>query len=53
MFLEEFMSTDLQRQTKRVFKAAYRKPVLITRQRGEGAVMMSKKHYAKLIKNQK
>lgn len=52
MFLKEFGSTMLQRQIDKVFQVAYKQPVLITRQNMEGAVLMSKKHYAKLIKNQ-
>ena len=50
MFLQEFQSTDLQRNIGRVLKVVYKKPVLITRQRGEGFVMLSKKEYARLVK---
>lgn len=50
MFLKEFKSTDLQRDTAKVFKAAYRHPVIINRQKKEPVVMMSKKEYAKLVK---
>lgn len=50
MFLTEFGSTELQRDIAKVLKVVYKKPVLITRQRGEGFVMMSKKEYAKLVK---
>lgn len=52
MFLEEFGSTELQRDVAKVFKAAYKKPIYITRQKKEGVVMLSKKEYAKLVKNQ-
>lgn len=50
MFLKEFQSTDLQRDTANVFKAAYRNPVIINRQKKEPVIMMSKKEYAKLVK---
>ena len=52
MFLQEIGSTVLQRQVDKVFKLAYKKPIYITRQNKEGVVMLSKKEYAKLVKNQ-
>lgn len=53
MFLKEFGSTEFLRDPQRIYKAAYRKPVIITRQNKEGLVMMSKKEYAKLVKSSK
>lgn len=49
MFLKEFQSTDLQRDTANVFKAAYLNPVIINRQKKEPVIMLSKKAYAKLV----
>ena len=49
MFLKEFNSTDMQREPAKVFAAANKEPVIITRQAHEGVVMMSKKEYAKLV----
>lgn len=50
MFLQEFNSTQLQRDADTVFKAAYKKPILVTRQAREGVVVLSKKEYARLVK---
>ncbi len=50
MFLQEFNSTQLQRESATVFKVAYRKPIRITRQGDHGVVMMSEKEYIKLLK---
>ena len=50
MFLPEFNSTDIQRNTQSVFKAIKKGPIIITRQGDEGAVMMTKKDYSKLVK---
>lgn len=53
MFLQEFNSTDLQRSADTVFKAAYKKPIIVTRQGKQSVVVLSKKEYAKLIKESK
>ena len=50
MFLQEFNSTTLLRDTGKVYKAAYKKPIMITRQNDEAVIMMSKKKYADLMK---
>jgi len=50
MFLPEFNSTQLQRQTDFVFMAIQNGPILINRMGKEGAVMLSKKDYAALVK---
>ena len=50
MFLPEYNSTQLQRDAKVVFDAASKEPIIINRQGSNGAVMMSKKEYAKLVK---
>ena len=55
MFLEEFSSTEMQRKADDVFNAAYKKPILIRRQKRHGktmddVVMMSKEEYAELLK---
>ena len=50
MFLPEFNSTQLQRNAAEVFEAAQKEPILITRMGGDGAVMLSKKDYAALVK---
>lgn len=50
MFLQEFNSTQLQRESAMVFKAAYRKPVRVTRQGDHGVVVMSEREYKKLLK---
>ena len=50
MFLPEYNSTQLQRDAKVVFDAAAKEPIVINRQASDGAVMMSKKEYAKLVK---
>ena len=50
MFLPEYNSTQLQRDAKVVFDAAAKEPIVINRQACDGAVMMSKKEYAKLVK---
>lgn len=53
MFLPEYNSTTMQRHPAVVFDAALKQPVIITRLKHEGVVMLSKKEYAKLVKNQK
>lgn len=53
MFLPEYNSTKMQREPAIVFNAALKEPVIITRMSHESVVMLSKKQYAKLIKNQK
>jgi prevent-host-death family protein len=50
MFLPEINSSLAQRDMKRLFRMAYKKPVLLTRQNKEDVVVMSKKHYEKLVK---
>jgi len=50
MFLKEINSSVAQRQIGKLFAAAYRSPVLLTRQNHEDVVVMSKVRYAKLIK---
>lgn len=50
MFLKEISSSVAQRQICKLFNAAYRAPVLLTRQRYEDVVVMNKAKYAKLIK---
>jgi PHD/YefM family antitoxin component YafN of YafNO toxin-antitoxin module len=50
MFLQEFNSTQFQRNADKVFSAAYKKPIQINRQGKQGVVMMSKAEYAKLVK---
>jgi len=53
MFLPEFNSTDMQRNPQAVFKAIKEGPVVINRQGNDGAVMMSKADYVKLVKGGK
>lgn len=50
MFLPEYTSTQLQRDTKNVFDAANKEPVIVTRMGSDSVVMISKKAYAKLVK---
>lgn len=50
MFLQEINSSVAQRSIGKLFKMAYKKPTLLTRQRHEDVVVISKKHYAKLLK---
>lgn len=50
MFLQEINSSTAQRDINKLFKLAYKKPTLLTRQNNEDIVVMSKKHYAKLLK---
>lgn len=52
MFLQEINSSVAQRQMGKLFKMAYRKPTLLTRQCHDDVVVMSKSHYVKLIKAQ-
>ena len=52
MFLPEYNSTQMQRETEKVFKAAQKEPIVITRQNNDSVIMLSKKEYAKLVKNQ-
>ena len=51
MFFQEINSSTAQRQIGKLFKMAYKKPTLLTRQRGEDVMVVSKKHYAKLVKD--
>lgn len=53
MFLPEFNSTAMQREPAKVFNAALKEPIIVTRMAHDSVVMMSKKEYAKLVKNQK
>lgn len=50
MFFQEINSTTAQRHIDRLFKMAYKKPTLLTRANGEDVMVVSKKHYAKLVK---
>jgi len=55
MFLQEISSTEAQREMSKLFKLGNKKPTLLTRQMSRGKpkadlVVMSKKHYAKLLK---
>lgn len=50
MFLPEINSSTAQRDISRLFNAAYKKPVLLTRLNKESVVVMSKKRFEKLIK---
>lgn len=50
MFLKEISSSEAQRQISKLFSAAYRSPVLLTRLNKESVVVMSKAKYAKLVK---
>jgi len=56
MFLQEINSSTAQRDIGKLFKMANKKPTLLTRQVSHGktdcdVVVMSKKHYAKLVKD--
>jgi len=53
MFLKEISSSVAQRDMGKLFSMAYKNPTLLTRQgnKPEDVVVMSKKHYAKLIKD--
>tara|TARA_R110000851_G_scaffold11964_1_gene41455 strand:+ start:470 stop:652 length:183 start_codon:yes stop_codon:yes gene_type:complete len=56
MFLQEISSTEAQRQMGELFKLGNKKPTLLTRMVSHGKpkadlVVMSKKHYAKLLKD--
>jgi prevent-host-death family protein len=51
MFLKEISSSVAQRQIGKLFNAAYRSPVLLTRLNHEDVVVMSKAKYAKLVKS--
>ena len=50
MFLKEINSSTAQRQIDKLFKAAYREVILLTRHNKEAVVVMSKAKYTKLIK---
>lgn len=50
MFLDEYSSTQLQRDTKKVFDAANKQAIIVTRMGSDSVVMLSKKEYAKLMK---
>ena len=51
MFLQEINSSVAQRAMGKLFKLAYKKPTLLTRQCHDDVVVMSKKHYATLLKD--
>ena len=51
--LEEFTSTDLQRNPKPVYDSVKEAPVLIRRNGGNPMILMSKPDYLKLINDQK
>jgi len=53
MFLKEFSSRQMQREATVVLNAAELEPVIITRQKFNGYVLLTKSEYAKLIKKQK
>ena len=53
MFLTEYNSTKMQREPAVVFDAALKEPIIITRMKHDGVVMLSKQAYARLVKNQK
>ncbi len=55
MFLQEINSSTAQRDIGKLFKMSSKKPTLLTRQVSHGkksgdVVVMSKKHYEKLLK---
>ena len=50
MFLKEISSSEAQRQIGKLFSAAYRSPILLTRLNHDDVVVMSKAKYAKLLK---
>ena len=50
MFLKEINSSTAQRDIDKLFKAAYKAVILLTRHNKEGVVVMSKAKYTKLIK---
>lgn len=50
MFLREFNSTQMQKEPGKVFDAAQKEAIVITRMGHPGAVMLSKKAYAELVK---
>ena len=51
MLEREFTSTQLQRDTVKVYDAVKIEPVLITRVIGDSMILMSKSDYLKLLKN--
>ena len=53
MFLQEFSSTVIQRNPKKVYEAAEKEPVVINRMANIGFVILTKEAYEKLIRNQK
>ena len=50
MFLKEINSSTAQRDIKKLFNAAYKSTILLTRHNKESVVVMSKAKYTKLIK---
>ena len=55
MFLQEISSTEAQREMSKLFRLGNKKPTLLTRQVSHNRpkadlVVMSKKHYEKLLK---
>ncbi len=50
MFLPEYNSTQIQRDTGKVFKAAQKEPIVVNRMGHSGVVMMSKEYYSELVK---
>ena len=50
MFLKEINSSTAQRDINKLFSAAYKQVILLTRHNKEGVVVMSKTKYTKLMK---
>ena len=50
MFLKEINSSTAQRDINKLFSAAYKSVILLTRHNKEGVIVMSKAKYTKLIK---
>ena len=50
MFLPEYNSRQLQRESSKIQDEALQQPVVITRQGKSGLVLLSKEKYAELVK---
>lgn len=50
MFLKEYNSTSLQRNSIEVYEAALVEPIMITRQAKENLILISKAKYEELVK---
>lgn len=50
MFLKEYNSTALQRNSSEVYEAALIEPVMITRQAKENVILISKAKFEELMK---